>query len=67
MMNAGTFEQRAQTDFIIGLMLLGPFSMAVGGRAHTVLFSEVTLDRNHASILSERDARGRSGPHVERI
>ena len=37
MMNAGTFEQRAQTDFIIGLMLLGPFSMAVGGRADVVL------------------------------
>ena len=30
-------------------------------------FSEVTLDWNHASILSARDARGRSGPHVERI
>ena len=34
---------------------------------YTVLFSEVTLDRNYASILSARDAQGRSGPHVERI
>ena len=38
-------------------------------RMHTVLFSEVTLDENaHPySILSAWDARGRSGPHAERI
>ena len=36
---------------------------------NTVLFSEVTLRKmvKCASILSAWDARGRSGPHVERI
>ena len=41
--------------------------LTVSKAPHTVLFSEVTLWQKYTSNLSAWLARGRSGPHVERI